>query len=631
MRLFVTKLDYRIITSFNEILTEIQSPIAFDLETTSLATHSENIKIVGIGLTWKEFQGVYLHTYDMSEEVLYKELKLLEEHILNNPEIKKWGQNIKYDIRVLHHFGIKVDHIDLDSQIASYSLYGDRLRPKNAKISGHSLDDISMFHTNLIKIRTKQIIPRKSKNNPNPHMGQMDAETVGIYCIEDTDATYRCCKILKEELNKPENKSFKRLLEEIEMPVYHHIIKMECDGVFISKDRIDELNTIFNNKLEEAQTLINDIAGKEILITKSDEISDFLFNNLKLHKKEEYSSSHIQKKLKKTKAGNISADQKILSLFKDHPLVAAILEAKAVKKLTSTYTTGLLQHMDKNQIIRTSFNQHITATGRLSSSSPINLQNIPNRREEGRAIRTAFQSRWKKEGGKFFSPDYSQCELRILAHLSQEPVLLDIFEKGLDAHSACAAAFHNIPLEEVTSELRGPMKSVNFGIIYGMTYKRLSSETGMEEEKAKKFIDDYLGKFAGINNFIELQKVIVREYGYTESIMGRRRYLPTIYSGDKFERMAAEREAVNHVIQASNADITKKAMIKIGDWLKKEKLRSLMVLQVHDELGFDVHPKELDFFSTEILSIMRGIADDIGLSVPLVCEGEYADDWAGAH
>ncbi len=603
-------------------LPEIKSPVFVDAETTGLETHLKGIRIIGIGLCWAVGECCYIDLSKLEGEALLAELKLFEERILNNPAYEKWGQNFKYDIRMFAAAGLKYQNVTHDSNVLNYCIWGDRQAVKNGKrgCTGHGLDEMSLQYFNYIKVRTDTLIPRKTKKNPNPNMLQADQKLVSAYCQEDCDIGYR---IILEQLKLLELPRFwyaRRLYRDLEQPVAEVLKTMEITGVFIDLDRAKEieakLRTIQGRSIQQAK----DICGQEFDIANRNHIEDIIFNKLAIN-----ADNKVEMIL--TKTGKRSTSKKVLEKFKDEPFVKAYLEAKAMEKNIGTYLEPIPQLIGIDGMVHGSFNQCITVTSRLSSSDP-NLQNIPSRTEEGKLIRTLFRSRWEKEGGKILSADYSQVELRILAHMSDEPAFLEAFANNEDIHQRVASLIYGTPYKDVTKDQRSKSKSNNFGVIYGMGIDKLMSETGMTLEQANAFLAAYFGKLTKVKKWIDWAKNFVKEHGYAETLYGTRRYLPKVYSVKPYEIEAAMREGPNHKIQGTSANITKFAMIAIHKAIKESNLKSHMILQVHDELDFDVHPTELDGMKRLVDDIMPNV---VKLKVPLVVESAYGSSWGEAH
>lgn len=606
------KLQYEIVRTKEQLSSLIGTLLSvprfvFDLETNSLETHSETIKIVGVGFTWKPGQGIYVpFNAELSPEYLLGEL----EPVFSS-DVLKIGQNLKYDVRVLHHFGTKVNAISFDTLIAHYCLYSDQLK--------HGLDDICLHHLNFVKVRTGTLIPRKSKTNKNPSMADSPIEKVAAYCCEDTDFTYRMYEELKRLLEEPGNEHAKKLFYEVEMPLMPIITQMECNGVKISQAKLNDILDTISIDIASMQGEIKKIIGREITITKPADIEQAVYKDLKLHEK--YGLT-----IKTTKTGKMSTSEKDLACMRKEPIVDYIMKLKKIHKLLSTYVLGMPEFInEKTGLIHAWFNQHITATGRLSSSDP-NLQNIPQRSDQGKLIRGAFVSRWTDEGGLIFSADQSQAELRILAHMSQDPVLLEAYRNNLDVHQRVASIMFHKKYEDVDKKERNSVKTINYGLLYGMGVAKLAIELNVSMDEAESLKLTYLSTLKGVKNFIHDTIRFLNKHGYTETIFGRRRYLPTINSTINSERAEAISAGVNHTAQGSNADIIKRAMIKISPYLETKK--SLMIMQVHDELVFDVHPTEIEIIKPDIIKLLEST---VTLSVPMIAEGRYGRSWMDAH
>jgi DNA polymerase-1 len=593
-----------------ELVTNLQNTqiFAFDIETTSLKTHSESLEILGIGFSWKKGEATYLQIRDSNEEA--EALRQLYD-VFADESIGKIGHNIKYDARVLLARGLKVNGIVFDTMIANYCLVSDR--------TTHNLDDLTLHYLNYVKVRTKSLIPNKSKKYPNPSLKDADQGQVATYCCEDVDSTFRLYKRLTQELLREENEAARNIFYTIEMPVTSVLLKMEHNGVKIDTDKLDELLNKLQDKISASKSIIDTETGREVVLTNPNDIATAIYDDLKIHEQ-------LGVKIKTTPTGKRSTAATMLDQMADHEVVSSILLIKKYNKLISTYILALPEKISSlTGYLHAYFNQHITATGRLSSSDP-NLQNIPARDEEGKEIRGAFVSRW--EGGKILSADYSQAELRILAHMSQEPVLLDVYRRGEDAHRAVAARTLQKTTEKVTSKERDQFKTVNYGIIYGMGSSKLAAELGIDRDTSTQIITDYLNNLPHVKRFIETTKSSLVRHGYTETLYKRKRYIPSIYSQNTLDQWAAQRAGFNHTIQGTNADIIKLAMIQINDWLHSSNLKSLMIMQVHDEIVIDVHPDEIEFIKDKVIDVMESC---VCLDIPMIADGNYADSWADAH
>ena len=517
--------------------------------------------------------------------------------IFEDASIEKIGQNIKYEYIVLANYGIKLVGEFFDTMVASYLL--------NPSKPNHNLEEISIEYLNH-KMTTpiEELIGKGSKAIT---MDLVDVDRVCAYCCEDSDVTLRLAEILKKELS---SKALDQLFYKVEMPLIEVLASMEMTGVSIDTEYLSGLSVDMEGKLDKLTRDIYEMAGEEFNINSPKQLSVILFEKLKLPV------------IRRTKTG-ISTDEEVLTkLASAHKLPHTLLEYRELSKLKSTYVDSLpLLVNPKTGRIHTSFNQAVTATGRLSSSGP-NLQNIPIKTEEGRKIRKAFIA--SEKGRMLLSADYSQIELRILAHMSGDTQLVKAFKDGLDIHSFTASLVFNVDEKDVTAEMRGMAKTVNFGIIYGMSPYGLSQSLKIDVNKAKEFIDAYFNRYPGVKKYMDALIVEAGETGYVTTILGRRRYIPEIKSSDMRMRQFAERTAINAPIQGSAADMIKVAMISISEKLAKSGLETKMTLQVHDELVFDVPKKEME----ESCRIVKdGMENVIKLNVPIEAHISFGRNW----
>ena len=611
----MSKCEYKIIRTEDELKELVDNLLrrnrfVFDLETSSLETHSEDIKIVGIGFCFKRAEAYYIpFNYALSPKIILDYLL----PVFTDSTIGKIGHNIKYDCRCLDRFGIRVNNIVFDTMVASYCLYGDR--------TTHNLDDLSLHHLNHVKIRTKSVIPRKTKENPNPSMLDMEVEKVALYNCEDVDFTYRLYELFNQLLNHPGNEHCKKIFYEIDLPLVTTLISMECSGVKISESLLDELKVEVSNKLVTLQTNINQAAGREIALTKPLDVCKLLYEDLKLDQTPGL-------KIEKTPGGQLStAAKQIEKLEGLHPVVDHILEYKLLTKIMSTYITSIPEYISKHTgLLHPFFGQTMTSTARLNSSDP-NCQNIPAKNPIGKRIREAFISRFP--GGKILAADFSQAELRILAHMGQEKVFLKAFNEDVDVHLAVAAdVIYEIAKELVTKEQRTKVKVLNFGLLYGMRAKKLALGLGIDILEATDIMVKYMAKMSGLKKFLDDARLNLKERGYTENYFGRRRYIPNIYSFNQMEVWSAEREGANNIIQSTNADIIRIAMNRIHNMLDSESRKSKMILQVHDELVFDLHPEEVEILPPKIRDIMESV---VKFDVLMKVDAKIGDSWSSAH
>ncbi len=585
-----------------------QSEFVFDLETNSLETHSDSIKIVGMGFGWEEGSAFYIpFNGDLDPQSILQEVSTS----FTDPSVGKIGHNIKFDARVLNRFGINISNIKFDTCVASYALYGDRL--------AHNLDDLTLYHFNHVKIRTRSVIPSKSKSNPNPSMLDTPIKEVAMYCMEDVDFCYRLYRQLKNVLDLPNNAYCRKLFYEIDMPLVSVLLRMECNGVKISDKKIEELREKVSNDMLKIVNEIKSAFG-DVALTNNNHISKILYEDLELDK-------HMNIEVELTASGKRSTAATTLRKFKSDLVVSKILQYKMLSKLMSTYITALPEYVSKHTgLVHAFFNQTGTATGRLSSNSP-NLQQIPARTDLGKEIREAFVSRF--EGGKILSIDYSQAELRILAHMGNETVFINAFNNNEDVHTTVAAdVVFSVPREQVTKPQRTTVKTINFGLLYGMRAKKLAKELGISFESAAEIMDIYMNKMSGLKSFLDDARTKLKQQGYTENFFGRRRYINKIYHHDQLYVWSAEREGANNIIQSTNADIVRIAMIRVQDMLDNGNYKTKMIMQVHDELIFDVPPEELDIIVPKIKSIMENI---VAFNVKMIADGSLADNWSAAH
>ena len=569
----------------------------FDTETTS--EDPVLAKLAGLSFSWEEGVAYYVGVCENGSEGKKLDIELalgsLKE-IFEDKKIKKIGQNIKYDYIVLANYGIRVKGIIFDTMVASYLLNPSKLN--------HNLDDISFEYLN--HKMTTSIHELIGKGKSAVTMDRVDIEKVSDYSCEDSDVTFRLKKILEKEISK---KDLDKLFYNVEMPLIEVLAEMEMTGVSVDKGYLSGLSKEMEKKIEILTKKIYKLAGEEFNINSPKQLSAVLFEKMKLPV------------IRRTKTG-VSTDEEVLTkLALSHPLPEKLLEYRELSKLKSTYVDSLPSLINPaTGRVHTSFNQTVTATGRLSSSGP-NLQNIPIKTEAGQRIRKAFIP--SDKNNLLLSADYSQIELRILAHLSEDKNLIRAFKEGLDVHAYTASLVFGVEEKEVTAEMRGMAKTVNFGILYGMSPYGLSQNLKIEVDKAKEFIDAYFDRYPEVRSYLE-GLIEDAKKGYVTTLLGRRRYIPEINSSDMRMRQFAERAAVNTPIQGSAADIIKVAMIAIQEKLLKKEFVSKMILQVHDELVFDVSRDELK----EIYKIVKdGMEGIINLKVPVEAHIEVGKNW----
>ncbi len=577
--------------------------VSVDTETTSV--DAMDAKLVGMSFSIAEGEAYYVPVphHDEWEGEDYEAVMAIVnkfKSIYESEEIEKVGQNIKYDILVLSNYGVHMAGKMFDTMIAHYILYPE-LR--------HNMDYLAEVYLKYKTIHISELIGTGKKQKL---MSELAPADVYEYAAEDADVTLRLKNVLSKELDA---KGLKRLFEDIEMPLVPVLARMEENGVKIDTKSLAETSKIFTNKMKAIESEIREVAGEDLNISSPKQIGELLFDKLQL-----------DSKAKKTKKGQYVTDEAtLLALKPKHPVIEKILNYRGYKKLLSTYIDALPQLVNKRTgHIHTSYNQAVTSTGRLSSSNP-NLQNIPVRDENGKEVRKAFIP---DEGETFFSADYSQIELRIMAHLSQDPNMLDDFNSGHDIHQATAAKVFKVPMEEVTSSMRRKAKTANFGIIYGISAFGLAERMEVSRSEAKQLIDDYFATYPRVKEYMDKSIEKAREEGYTETLFGRRCQLPDINSRNAVVRGYAERNAINSPIQGTAADIIKIAMINIDRRMKDEGMKSKMILQVHDELNFSVTHDEKERLQSIVTEEMQKAAK---LSVPLIAECGWGENWLMAH
>ena len=571
--------------------------LSLDTETTS--TSPIDAELVGLSFAVKEFEAFYVPIPAKREEAL--RIVNIFKDVYENEQILKIGQNLKYDLEVLRNYDIHLAGPMWDTMIAHYLIQPEL---------HHNMDYMAEIYLNYQTIHIDELIGPKGKNQKS--MRDLLPSQVYEYAAEDADITLRLKNKLEPELKKFE---CEKLFYDIEMPLMPVLAEMEMNGVCLDTESLQETSKVLTERIIELEARIYELAGGPFNIASPKQVGEILFDKLK-----------IVEKAKKTKTGQYVTSEEVLQQLRNkHEIVTDILEHRGLKKLIGTYIDALPKLINpRTGHIHTSFNQTITATGRLSSSDP-NLQNIPIRGEEGKEIRKAFIP---EPGCLFFSADYSQIELRVMAHLSQDENMVEVFREGKDLHAATAANIYKKPIEEVTRDERTKSKRANFGIIYGITVFGLAERLDIPRDEAKMLIDGYFATFPQVHDYMEKSKEIARQKGYVTTLFGRRRYLPDINSHNATVRGFAERNAINAPIQGTAADIIKVAMIHIFERFKKEGIKSKMILQVHDELNFSVHPEEKEKVETIVIEEMQKA---FPLSVPLVADSGFGQNWLEAH
>ncbi len=571
--------------------------LSLDTETTS--THPIDAELVGLSFAVNEFEAFYVPIPKEREKA--QEIVEIFRPLYENDQILKIGQNIKYDFEVLCNYNIRLAGKMWDTMIAHYLI-----QPEYR----HNMDDMAEAYLNYQTIHIDELLGPKGKNQKN--MRDLTPQEIYEYAAEDADVTLRLKNILEPKLKEV---GAEKLFYEIEMPLVEVLADMEMAGVNIDTESLKETSAELTQRMIEIEQEIYEMAGERFNISSPKQVGDILFEKMK-----------IIEKPKKTKTGQYVTSEDVLQTLKTkHEIVDKILKFRGLKKLLSTYIDTLPTLINRRtKHIHTSFNQTVTATGRLSSSDP-NLQNIPVRGDDGKEIRKAFIP---DEGCMFFSADYSQIELRVMAHLSGDENMIEAFREGHDIHAATAAKIYKEDIKNVTRDQRNKAKRANFGIIYGITVFGLAERLEIERKEARELIDGYFQSFPKVAEYMEQCKQTAREKGYVETIFHRRRYLPDINSRNATVRGYAERNAINAPIQGSAADIIKVAMINIHRRMKEEKLRSKMILQVHDELNFSVYPSEKRIVERIVLKEMEHAYE---MTVPLMADSGWGNNWLEAH
>ena len=604
----LSKKDYRLVHSIKELsdlVSRLKKAKIFALDTETTSKNPMKANLVGLSFSMKADEAFYIpcaHNYpDVPQQLALKDVVDFLKPVLENSGFKKIGQNIKYDWIVLYRHGINLKGVVFDTMLASYLI--------NPSKRAHNLDQIALDFLDHKTITYKEVV---GKGKSASGFEQVALDKAVPYACEDADITLMAYHVLGPELNKS---GLTELLEKVEMPLVPVLMRMEMNGICVNKDKLNNLSKTFETKLKQLEESIYEGAGEKFNIKSTQQLGHILFDKLKLPAK---------KKTKK-KTG-FSTDVDVLTdLALNHELPALILKHRTLAKLKSTYTDALLDLMHpETGRIHTSFNQTVTATGRLSSSDP-NLQNIPIRTDEGREIRKAFvpKNKWH-----LVSADYSQIELRILAHCSGDEILIKAFMEDEDIHTRTAEEVFQVFPSFITNELRQQAKTINFGIIYGMSPFGLSKQLEISQKMSKTYIDNYFARYKGVKKFMESTIEEARKTKQTSTILGRIRLLPDINHSNRNIRLFAERTAINTPIQGSAADLIKVAMIKVDQALKEKKMKTAMLLSVHDELIFEVPPDELTMVKQLVKEIMEGVWD---LKVPLKVNVASGENWAQAH
>jgi DNA polymerase I len=583
-----------------KLLSELlqQQQVCFDTETTAIEALSA--ELVGISFCFKEREAYYVAIppdFETAKQIVHE-----FSDFFASTTIEKIAHNIKYDLQVLANYDVKISYPLFDTMIAHYLI-----QPEFKQ----NMDFLAEYYLHYKPISIEELIGKKGKDQGN--MRDLKASEVCDYACEDADITFQLKHLFEPQIQKDH---LKDLFYNMEMPLVSVLQKMERNGIKIDSEGLQ----LFSKELEaesiELEAKIKQMAGIDFNVDSPKQLGEVLFDHMK-----------ISSKAKKTKTGQYQTSEDALESYKaDHPIIGEILEYRQIKKLKSTYVDPLPTLIsEKDGRIHTHFMQTVTATGRLSSNNP-NLQNIPIRTEKGRAIRKSFIA--GSEEYQLMAADYSQIELRIIAALSEDPAMITAFQEGVDIHAATASKVFNVALNEVTRDQRSAAKAVNFGIIYGQSAFGLSQNLGISRTEAKNIIDSYFNQYPTIKTYMDQAIQKARELGYVETIMQRRRYLPDINSANAIVRGFAERNAINAPIQGSAADIIKLAMIAVDKAMEEKQVKSKLLLQVHDELVFDVHQSELELMP---LLVKNAMEQAIQLSVPMVVEAQIGKNWLEAH
>lgn len=602
------KQHYHLVASaekLNALAAQLQQQtfFVFDTETTGLDAFSS--EVIGISFAWKAGEAYYvpLNGGELKEAEVIEILK----PVLEDPRIKKGGQNIKFDALMLYQHGIEIAGIDFDTLIAAYLI-----SPGSRQ---HNLDALAREYLNYRMISIEALIGPRGKNQKT--MDEIDIEQVAVYASEDADITFRLKLALEKQLKKTD---MEKLFREVEMPLVEVLIQMEKHGVRLDVDFLNEMSKELDNSSLALEQEICRMAGEDFNVKSPKQLGDILFEKLAIH------IELGKRKPARTPTGQYKTAENDLLKYQAHPLVDKILEYRKLTKLKSTYVDALPKLVSQRSgHLHTSYNQTVAATGRLSSSDP-NLQNIPIRGETGREIRKAFIP--SAPGWVILSADYSQVELRVMAHISGDPGLREAFEQGEDIHRATAAAVFGVPPGEVTPEQRRKAKEVNFGIIYGISRFGLAGRLGISNNDAETIIQNYFAKYPNVNRYITETIAFAREHKYVTTLLNRRRYIPDIASANGNIRQNAERAAINSPIQGSAADLIKLAMIDIHRALEAEQLQARMILQVHDELVFELPESELPAVTALVKEKMESA---MKLAVPLKVDTGSGTNWLEAH
>lgn len=583
---------------------------AFDTETTSL--NYMEAEIVGMSFSVEVGKAAYVPLAHIGPDTLLEDAPVQLDRatvlaqfkpLLESTTNKKVGQHLKYDAHVLANYGIELKGIQFDTMLESYVL--------NSVASRHDMDSLASYYLNTKTTKFEDVAGKGAKQIT---FDKVEIDIAGPYAAEDADITLRLHQTLWAQLNESDKERLKSVFEDIELPLVEVLTKIEANGALIDPDILHEQSAQLSTRLVELEQQAHDVAGQVFNLGSPKQLAEILFEKLELPV------------VKKTPKGAPStAEEVLVQLAEDYELPKLILENRSLSKLKSTYTDKLpLMVCQRTGRLHTSYHQATAVTGRLSSTEP-NLQNIPVKSEEGRRIRNAFIA---PEGYTMVAADYSQIELRIMAHLSNDEGLLTAFANGIDVHTATAAEVFDVTIENVEPNMRRSAKAINFGLIYGMSAFGLAKQLGVGRGQAQEYVDLYFERYPGVKSYMDNTRADAADIGYVETIFGRRLYLPDIKAKNGQRRQHAERTAINAPMQGTAADIIKKAMIKVAEWLATEEFDAQMIMQVHDELVLEVKTEQLEAFSAKLKDIMENAAE---LSVPLIVEVGSGKNWGEAH
>lgn len=587
--------------AWENLLQRMQNANKFAIDTETTSLDYRIAEMVGFSIAFDAQDAYYIplaHDYEGAPEQLDRESVLAQiKPILENPAIKKIGHHLKYDAHIFANHGIELQGWYFDTMLASYVL--------NSVATRHGMDDVARLYLSHLTTTYEEVAGKGAKQKT---FNQIEIETAAHYAAEDAHVTFRLYEVLDKKLKvHPE---LINILHNIEVPVARVLTSMEENGIQLDLQFLDQLGEDFSKTMQDLENQITELAGQPFNVSSPKQVGEILFEKLGL------------KGGKKTSTGQYSTSESILEKL-DHPISALILDYRGLSKLKSTYTDGLLKQANNDSHrVHTSYHQALTATGRLSSTDP-NLQNIPVREEIGRQIRKAFIA---PEGRVLLAADYSQIELRLMAHFSQDDALLDAFRHGQDVHRRTASEVLNIPLDQVTHDQRRQAKAVNFGLLYGMSEFGLIRQLGFTREESQNYIKQYFHRYPGIYEYMQRTRQVALEQGFVETILGRRLYTPEIDARNMMIRKAAERAAINAPLQGSAADIIKMAMIEVDKMLPKDQAK--MLLQVHDELVFEVDADIADELTPKLAEVMQSVLE---ISVPLLVEVGKGNNWDEAH